>query len=403
VIATLSLLLALQEGPRIESVERLNGDARRPLLWTALRVTVSSASAFEGRVEAQSSFNFRTAVPVRLAAGGRASLVLPAIDPESVIAGGTRIAMPRDLVRAERVALVDRGLPWVAGFGAPEGVHVKAIAPEDLAGLPPPGTGILEAADLVLPGNAESARAKLAEAHRPPFRFEAVDAEAWSRAPSAGWVESKRSGLLYLSLAYAGLALGLYAAAGAIPRAIRAAAGLALPVLAAGLGLVLVPSGELTVTCQSILASDGEAWDGRIWFVAAERETERTLEFPRLVKPVFPTAAGAESPFTLVFEGGRTRVEGLVLKPGRPACFAGTLAGRVPAGPRHGEVSWIAGAATPAERAADGDAATWSRWLEGEGRLWFLDDRERPGGDGDAEGIAERRERRRIVLERGRR
>lgn len=315
----LLLLVLLQADPAIEQVERLSGDVRRPLLWTALKVTVSSAAGFDGRVEALSSFNVRTAVAVKLAPGGRQTLLLPALDPEAVTAGKTRQEVPGASARADRIVLVDDSLPFAAELASTEKVHVKRIRAADLQGIQASGLSQLEAVDVVLVGpwmtrleapfrrasTLEEARGILEEPPGDAFRIPAVEASLWTRMPDAGWIESKRTGLVYLALVYAALALGLFAAWGRLPRRARLPAALALPLLLLGGSFLLVPGGNLSVTGQGVTARSGtELWSARLWYLGASLEGDQVLEFPRLVKPVFPTAAGAESPFVLLIQEG---------------------------------------------------------------------------------------------------
>lgn len=412
----LLLFALLQADPSIEKIERLSGDVQRPLLWTALKVTVSSAAGFDGRVEAWSSFNVRTAVAVKLAPGGRQTLLLPALDPEAVTAGKSRQEVPRAAVRADRIVLVDDSLPFAAELASTEKAHVKRISVADLQGIQASGLSQLEAVDAVLVGpwmtrleapfrrasTLEEARGILDEPLVEAFRIPAVEASLWTRMPDAGWVESKRMGLVYLALVYAALALGLFAAWGRLPRRARFPAAVALPLLLLGGSFVLVPGGNLSVTGQGVTMESGkEYWNARLWYLGAALEGEQVLDFPRLVKPVFPTAAGAEASFVLLIQDGRTRVEGLMLGPRRRAAFAGVeRGGAVPPAGRFGVVSFHGGVADPADQAQDPDVQVWSRWLDLHGGFAFLRDREVSGTDVRAPGLAEGRERRPILLER---
>lgn len=413
------LLVLLQSDPAVEKVERLSGDVRRPLLWTALKVTVSSAAGFDGRVEAWSSFNVRTAVAVKLAPGGRQTLLLPALDPEAVTAGKSRQELPKPGVRAERIVLVDDSLPYAGELASTEKAHVKRVSAGDLQGLQASGLSQLEAVDAVLVGpwmtrveapfrrasTLEEARGIVDEPVVEAFRIPAVEALLWTRMPDAGWIESKRTGLVYLALLYAALALGLFAAWGRLRRGARLPAALGLPLLLLGGSFLLVPGGNLSVTGQAVTAHSGtELWNARLWYLGAALEGEQVLDFPRLVKPVFPTTAGAEAPFVLLIQEGRTRVEGLILGPRRRAAFAGVeWGGAAPPAGRFGIVSFRGGVAEPADLAQDADVQVWSRWLGPEGVFAFVQDREVSGTDVRASGLAEGRERRPILLKRERR
>jgi len=92
--AVLLLLLALQGDPKIEAVERVAGDVNRPLQWAPLKVTLSSSAGYSGDVVVRSDFNFVVAREVRLAPGGKATVMLASMDPKEVAAGATTFKLP---------------------------------------------------------------------------------------------------------------------------------------------------------------------------------------------------------------------------------------------------------------------------------------------------------------------
>ncbi len=336
----LALLLALSasQDPAIEKVERLLGPLQRPLRWAPLSVELHAASgAWSGDVVVRSGFGFAVARRVSLPAGARERLVLPALDPVSVEAGASAFRVPRASARAGRAVGIDARLPYAADPPPAEDVHYVTIRADDLGPLL--AAGFLEALDLVLlsaspgappegaqvaPAREDAARAVEALA-RPAERIEAVDAAAWALAPEGGWVPAKRTTAVFFAAVYA---LAVFAALVTVARrGARWAAGTlgGLVLLGAGAYLLLFPRGQLWIresACElAPLAGEARVW--RVWFAGAAAERSAAIEFPRVVKPVFPQSSGADEPFTIrVGEGAGCRVEGLRLAPGHAACFA---------------------------------------------------------------------------------
>ena len=329
--AALLALLALQADPRIESVERLAGDVNRPLLWTPLKVTVSSASGYDGDLSALSGFGFRTAKKLQLAPGGRATVLLPSIDPQELQAGKYAHKMPRDFVRPDRIVLVDSSLPFASELVSTSRILYQKIAPEDLRATQP--RGLLEQADLILTRETcptkEDAEKAVAALGEPPAALEAVDRALWPTAPSGGWVPTKKTWALYFAVVYA---LAAFVALAVLARrspkfGLAGAAGVA--VLGIAGYAALFPRYQVWAVSDRVeeLRPGGETRDFRVWFINAASDVETSLAFPLLVKPIFPTPGGTEEAFTLRIDERGCRVEGLKLGPARGACFGATESG----------------------------------------------------------------------------
>jgi hypothetical protein len=394
-------VLLLQADPSIDAVELLAGEARRPLLWTPLKVTLSSKAGFRGDLVARSRFGFSVAKAVEVPANGAVRVIFPVLDAESVEAGPSRTPVPRARAAPDVVVAVDARLPFAGELTSTDRVLYAKLGLEDLRALL--SSGLLEAADLVL--LAESAGLDLGgpcagvvvktreEAERTAAaagtaaRLEARDPAAWRLRPEGGWAPAKRS--------RAGLLAGLYGFAGfaALTLAARRGAralGIALGALVAG-GLaavaVLLPRGQLGVEehAVEIQRRDGTATEWRLWFATSAQRGPTKLSLPRLAKPVFPEFEGTDRPFTLRVEATGCAVEGLDLGPGRAAAFAapGSRAASPPAtrlrdawARRGGRLRRLGdvelGAAAPAEigtpeaEPKDGAYAAWKRFLEGD-------------------------------------
>jgi hypothetical protein len=329
-IAALMLVLALQD-PKIEKVERVVGDVNRAVLWTPLRVTVSSAGGYTGDLLVRSEFGFTIARPLQLAAGGRATVLVPALDPKSVSAGAATFDVPRGTLRPDRIVLVDSRLPYASELTPTPQILYQKIAPEDLQELRP--RGLLEAADLILlkeaagpgPGivapSREDADKAVAALGEPAAVIEAVDRALWPLAPREGWVPAKKTWTLFFTAVYAFASfVALAVLARRFPKF-----GLVCVIGVAVLGMagyaVLFPRGHVFVAGESV-EDDGR--ELRLWFVGSALDLETSLKFPRLVKPVFATSGGADEPFTLRIEDQGCRVEGLRVGPDRMHCFGGT-------------------------------------------------------------------------------
>jgi len=330
--ASFALVLLLQADPQIEKVERLVGNVNRPLLWMPLKVTLTSASDFSGDVVATSRFGFSVARAVKIKAGGREEVLLPSIAAEEVIAGKTRFKLPGDVVNPDRIVLVDARLPYAGDLVSTEKVLYQRIAPGDLEKTLP--RGLLEAADLVLVkegagtaaptrGDAEKAVAAVQER---PACLEAVDRGMWTQAPQAGWVPAKRTWALFFVTTYAFAAfVALAVVAKRFPKFGFACVGAVAALGIAGYGVF--PRGQAWIVGQSaeVVPTAGEGREHRIWFLQCATEIPAAkVDFPRLVKPIFPTMGGTEDPFVLRVDDRGSSVEGLKILPGRPACFGGS-------------------------------------------------------------------------------
>ncbi|HLY72849.1 MAG TPA: hypothetical protein VKU80_01925 [Planctomycetota bacterium] len=424
--AVLWLLVALQSDPLVEKVERLTGDVNRPLLWTPLKITVSSAAGFSGDLCARSEFGFQTVKSIQLAPGGKATIILPALDAKEVAAGKAVRKMARDFVRPERVVLVDTSLPYAAELvSSPETLYQK-INPEDLQATR--SRGLLEVADLILTkeraATREDAEKAVAALGEPSARLEAVDRTLWPLAPEEGWVPPKRVWALYFAAVYAFSAfVGLAVVARRLPKFGLACVGGVAFLGMAGYALVF-PRHQVWVVSDRVreVGPTGETREHRVWFVNAAAEVETAIAFPRLVKPIFPTSAGTDDPFTLRVDERGCRVEGLRLGPNRSACFGGTESvgvtkpdlERLPKALsaavliRRGRARYLgdlpAGAAIPAtpegenpvHRSADFDA--WSRFVGPDGLFGVLDRDARSSHDLDGPDLADERERTRSLI-----
>jgi hypothetical protein len=335
---TLAWVLALlgQADPVIERVDRLAGPVVRPLRWAPLAVELHARAAWSGDVVARSGLGFSFARRVTLAAGARERILLPAIDPQTVEAGASVFRLPRPGLRPERVVGVETRLPFASELVSGEGVTYAPLRPEEMRTLL--ALGSLDGFDLLLlaapaappvpvavPASAEEARRAVAALAGPSERIEAVDLAAWSLAPPGGWVPAKRAAAVFFAAVY-GLA-GFVALVTVARRSARWAAGTVagLALLGAGSYAALFPRGQLWVqesSCE-VVPLEGEARIWRIWFAGAATDLRTSIEFPRLVKPVFPSSSGAEEPFVVrVGDAGGCRVEGLHLPAGRAAAFA---------------------------------------------------------------------------------
>jgi hypothetical protein len=399
----LTLLLALQSGdPKIEKVERLLGDVNRPLLWTPLKVTLTSASDFSGDLVARSRFGFSVARAVTLRAGNHETILLPALDPEEVVVGKATAKVPKDFVRPDRIVLVDARLPYAGDLVSTAQVLYQKISAEDLEKTLP--RGLLEAADLVLvkegPGSvaatreeAERAIAALKE-HAPSL--EAVDGPLWVHAPPSGWVPAKRTWTLFFATMYAFAAfVALAVVAKRFPKF-----GLACAGAVALLGIVgywQFPRGQAWVVGQAVtvLPPAGAAQEQRTWFVhSAALIPAASFDFPRLVKPIFPTMAGTDDPFTLRVNDRGCSVEGLKLLPGRPACFGGGegVAASEPSGPAALTVL-VKGGEAEGLAARSEEFQVWKRFVGREGRLTVAAGSDRPAARVKSADLADEHER----------
>jgi hypothetical protein len=332
VIAELALLLTLQADPRIDSVERLAGNVNRPLLWSPLKVTVASAAGFKGDVVARSGFGLSVAREVTISPGTQMTVLLPALDPTEVGAGKTTFKMPGDFVRPDYVVLVDARLPYAADLASTEKVLVQKISSEDLEKTL--SRGLLEAADLILlkepkawgvvaPTRPDAEKAIAALTER-PATLEAVDRAVWPLAPGEGWVPVKKSMTRYFATLYA---FAAYVALAVIARRFPRF-GLACVAAVAGTGVAaygLFPRQQLWSLERSVevVPPSGEAAEHCVWFLQSASEVTTSIQFPRLVKPLFPSMAGTEDSFTLRLQDRGCAVVDLKIGPGRPACFGG--------------------------------------------------------------------------------
>lgn len=333
-IAVCALLLALQGEPKIESVERVAGAVHRPLLWAPLKITLSSSEGYKGEIVARSGFGFSVLRDVTIAAGGKAVVLLPALDPVEITAGKATFKVPRDLARPDRVVLVDARLPYAGELATSDKVYFQKIALEDLEKTLP--RGLLEVADLVLlkepmagglvAPTREDAEKAVAALDGSRAALELVDRAIWPLAPGEGWVKAKQTWTLYFATVYGfaafvALALGVKRYPKFAPLCIVGLAGLGLAAYAANFPRRPLSSQEQGV---EVISPAGDVAEHRIWFLQSPTEFAATIQFPRLVKPLFPSMAGAEEPFTIRVQERGCEVAGLKLAVGRSFCFGGS-------------------------------------------------------------------------------
>ncbi|HLY09833.1 MAG TPA: hypothetical protein VKW04_11060 [Planctomycetota bacterium] len=424
-IAALVVALALQGDPLIEKVERLAGDVNRPLLWTPLKITVSSAAGFSGDVVARSGFGFQTAKRIQLASGGRGTILLPAIDPREIVAGTAVHKLSRDFLRPDRIVLVDTRLPYASELVSSPQILYQKIGAEDLESTRP--RGLLELADIVLtkdgPATREEAEKAVADLGESPAQLEAVDRALWPLAPREGWVPPKKGGALYFAVVYAFVSfVALTVVARRFPK-FGLACVVVVVVLGIGYSVTLFPRRQVWVVSERVqnIGPAGQR-EIRVWFVNSAADVETSIQFPQLVKPIFSTSGGTDDPFTIRVEERGCRVDGLKLGPTRSACF-GTGGPFAPTavspveGPRPllGAVLVRSGRArflgdlpegTPIPEAADGENPVhrspaydgWSRFVGKEGLLGIQGRAAVPSGDLSGPDLADERERPRTFI-----
>lgn len=430
-VLLLAAALLAQTDPRIDGIERLVGDANRPYLWAPLAVTVKSDSGFDGDLEARSSLGLRVVRRIRIPAKGSQRILLPALDPKNIVAGATTVEIPRAARSPDVLVLVDARLPFATELVSDERVLVQRIDLRDLEPLL--ADGLLEACDLLL--LKETAGLSLggvrswsvvttrAEAEKamaaPPRRTEPlklVDLEVWNLAPEGGWVPAKRDRTLLFATLYA---LGSFAAlVFAVRKGSRWTAGAIGGVSLLGIGVFLLafPRGHLWISEASceVVPAEGDAAELRVWFAGAAASLRPVVDFPRIVKPVYPRLADAEEPLTLRIEERRSRAEGFALGPGRRVGFA-SVSGRAPAmrvkdraslplleafvrrGGRITRLGDVAAGGSVVDGGREGDlpgeyaGRPWLRFLEGDGVFGWRDHGGRPAGDVGSPDLADGR------------
>jgi hypothetical protein len=432
-IAAFVLLLSLQGDPVIEKVEPIVGDVRRPLLWTPLRVTLSSATDFTGDVVAKSGFGFSVARALTIKAGGRDVLLLPAIDPVEIRVGQRTFRPSGNIVRPDRIVLVDAGLPYAAELTSTEKILYQKISSQELDRLLP--RGLLEAADLILvqtPRDGATAAPTREDAERavagivdPPPALEAVDRAFSPLAPRETWVPTKKTWALFFAAVYAFAAFVAFAVvAKRFPRfGLVSAAGVAAFGI---LGYAAFPRSQMWVVGQPLdVASPNQPTkQHRLWFLQSALElTVDRVEFPRLVKPVFATAGGTDDPFTIRVDDVGSSVEGLRLHPGRAVCFGGDWGRKPSAGlpdkveqplrsaviVRSGRTKFLGdvpgGVVLPADAGEGGvpsgtDFDAWKRFVGRDGLFGIVPGKEQPFGSVKSSDLADERERPLVVIQR---
>lgn len=432
-IAAWVVLLALQGDPVIEKVEPIVGAVRRPLLWTPLRVTLSSSSDFTGDLVARSGFGFSITRTVTVKAGGREVVLLPAIDPAEVRIGQRTVRPPEAVLRPDRIVLIDARLPYAAELVSTDKILYQKISAEELSRLLP--RGLLEAADLVLvqepmsggtlaPTREGAEKALSAWVDHPPS-LEAADRAIWPLAPQESWVPTKKNWALYFATVYAFAAfVALTVVAKRFPRFGLVAVG-SVAVLGVA-GYAAYPRSQMWIVSQAaeVATPAGETREHRLWFLQSALEmTSGRIEFPRLVKPVFATTGGTDDPFTIRVDERGCSVEGLKLAPGRAACFGGEE-GRpttmramekveqplrsaviVRGGRARTLGDLLAGAAVPAEVPEGGippgpQFDAWKRFVGSDGLFGVRSGEERPAGTVKSADLADERDRPVVFIQR---
>jgi hypothetical protein len=437
-------LLAFHPGPsdlRIESIERLVGGAHRPYLWAPIAVTVSSGSGFEGDLVVESSLGLRIVRRIHVPANGRDRLVLPALDPKKVVAGGVTALVPQAVKSPDVVVLVDAQLPYASELASDDRVLYQTIDRADLERLL--SQGLVDACDLVLVGNASglslgSARAwavapSRADADRAlsrkpgsvePVRW--VDLELWGLAPEGDWVPAKKDRALLFAALYALAGFASLVFLGRRHPKWAAAVIAAVAALGTGAFLIFFPRQHLWISengCE-VVPAEGDALRMRLWFAGAGTELSPTIDFPRVVKPVFARVSHAEEPMTIRLHERGCTVEGFSLPSGRRVCFSG-VEGRAPtmratervarpllgASMRRGgterrlgdlpagsEIPKEAGGGTSAPR--EGGEAPWLRFADGDALWGWLDRETRPAEDVGSADLADGRRRPTFFIQR---
>ncbi len=443
-MAAVFLVLLLSQGdPYLEPPERLTGDARRPYLWAPLAVTLSSEKGFRGDVVVRSSFGFSFSRSVELVAGERLRIVMPAIDPDEVQAGTSRVPVRSAAGHARFLVGVDERLTFKSSLPEVDGVHYRPLSKGDLEDLL--SLGLMEAFDLLLLSEPEGLQlaalettgswrkvGTLAEAEKavrsledPPARIGVVDRRLWDCTPSEEWVPEKKAFTLFFTVVYVFAGFTALVLLGRRRLRWAAAAVVAVAVLFTAVYFLFFPRGQLWMrgnTCE-IVTERGKAAEWRVWFAGTGTAIETRLELPRLVKPVFPHSAGAEDPFTIRVGERGCVIEDLKLLPGRPVCFVG-VGDRSPTmqGPPFSKSLYRATkredgytflgdlpAGTPVPKSPPGQKiapreadfnALGSRFVAGECIFGWLDQEEVPASDVRSEDLAGAYERPRFFLQR---
>ncbi|MBI2900738.1 MAG: hypothetical protein HYY17_11190 [Planctomycetes bacterium] len=316
------IVLLMQEAPVIERAELLTGGAFRPGHWTPLEVRVRGAEALAGELVVRTDAGI--AVVKAVEAGlGRPDPVVPvlalAIDAPlevlfrrdgQILARYRRRSLGRGLYQSDRLILA-RGTPpdertvlfdlkgaeleWLEGVDA-----VVGTAPEGYAAM-----GGIVAADLPDALRGIEARGKFETRW-----FEPVDAPLCRLAPQEPWVESKRRATLWF--------VGIYLAAGVaalslLARRARWAWVAVLALSAAGVAafFALFPRGTVAISRRSCEIPSARL---DVYFVRRTKPGACDVEFPGLVKPVYPSFQAATLDRAELHVGkGTSRIAGLSL------------------------------------------------------------------------------------------
>src|SRR5262249_52392505 len=132
----------------------------------------------------------------------------------------------------------------------------------------------------------------------------------------------------------------------------------------------------------NVIPAVGPAQEHRIWFVQSAAEiAAANLDFPRLVKPIFPSIGGTEDPFTIRVDDRGSSVEGLKLRTGRAACFGGQEASAAVKEPEglHGAVVVRAGEVEGNGPVSE-DFKAWKRFVGRDGRFGLAGLNDMPSG-----------------------
>lgn len=425
---------------RIESVERLIGNVQRPFYWAPLAVKVTSAGGFEGELVVHSSMGIRVARTIRLAAGGSDTFLLPAIDPQRITAGAATFEIPQKLGTPDFVVLVDARLSYAGELVSDSKVAYRTIEPSDLEKLL--ALGVLDACDLLLVKEAaglplgsvwawavaptrpeaEKAVAERLKSWEPPGL---VDLELWALAPEGGWVPAKKDRAILFAALYALVGFSVLAFAGRAHARLAPAAVAGLSALGVLSFLLFFPRHHLWISERSceIVPAEGDAMLLRLWFAGASAEVTTSIEFPRVVKPVFSKFGDTSDPITIrVLAQGGSLIEGLRIPAGRSLCFVG-VEGRAPtmratervAQDLYGAVvrrggedrfvgDLLAGSAVPRAPAGppppETDERVWFRFLKADGVAGRLDRAARVADDVGSPDLADGRKRPRSFIQR---
>ena len=169
-------------------------------------------------------------------------------------------------------------------------------------------------------------------------------------------------------------------------------------------GYGLFPRSHMWIVGQTVevIPPAGAALEHKVWFIQSALElTPARINFPRLVKPVFPSMGGTDDPFTIRVDDRGCSVEGLKLLPGRSACFGGAESrAATPIGEGLTGTVVLRGGQVEGAAPRSVEFETWKRFLGADGRFGILGRGDRAGGQVLSTDLADERERPPIFIQR---